>query len=285
MKWVRYGEIGQEKPGMMDTQGNIWDLSPFITDFNPYHLGNMTLINQLKSLSTAHLQRVDPNVRLGACIGWPGKVICIGFNSRLHTQQMGITPISDHEMVVFMKPTSAVCGPYDPILYTRHMKKLDWEAELGVVIGKQGKYIKKEDAKEHILGYLCIDDLSERYLQLETEDKQFTKGKCFDNSAPIGPYLVTKDEIPNANDLQIKLWVNGVIRQDFNSRDYIHNDEDVVSYVSQYFTLYPGDIISMGSAPGNAQSWGDDMFLKPGDEVVFSITHLGEQKKRVIKEE
>lgn len=285
MKLVRYGEVGEEKPGMVDEQGNLWDLSPFIADFNPYTLGDKALINQLNALKTTHLKSVDPKLRLGACVDLPGKMICVGFNSRLHTQQMGISPISAQDMVVFMKPSSAVCGPYDPILYTRNMKKLDWEAELGIIIGKQGKYIKKEEAKEYILGYTCVDDLSDRYLQLETEDKQFTKGKCFDNSAPIGPYLVTKDEIPDSNNLQIRLWVNGVMRQDFNTSDYIHNDEAVVSYLSQYFTLYPGDIISMGSGPGNAISWGENMFLKPGDEVLFSITGLGQQIKRVIKED
>lgn len=284
MRWVRYGEIGHEKPGMIDENGNILDLSPFIQDFNPYSLGNIDLMNQLKTLQPSQLKHVDPNSRIGACIGSPGKVICIGFNSRLHAQEMGITPLPHHEMVIFMKPTCAVCGPNDPILYTRHMKKLDWEAELGIVIGKQGKYISQKNAQEFILGYLCINDLSERFLQLETEDKQFTKGKCFDHSAPIGPYLVSKDEISNTNNLQIKLWVNDILRQDFNSKDYIHRDTEVVSYVSQYFTLYPGDIISMGSGPGSARCWGDHMYLKPNDEVVFSITHLGEQKMRVIKE-
>ena len=198
---------------------------------------------------------------------------------------MGVSPISETEMIVFMKPTSAVCGAYDPILYTRHTKKLDWEAELGVIIGKKGKYITKDQAKNYIFGYACINDLSDRYLQLETEDKQYTKGKGFDNAAPIGPYLVTRDEIQDSSNLQIKLWVNGEIRQDFNTSDYIHNDEEVVSYLSQYFTLYPGDIISMGSAPGNARSWGENMFLKPNDKVLLSIIGLGQQEKVVIVED
>ena len=285
MKLVRYGNAGEEKPGLVDEQGNIRDLSNHIADFNPQCLGNLDLIHYIKTLSVDHLPLVNKNVRLGSCIGMPGKVICVGYNSRLHTQQMGVSPMAEADMLVFMKSTSSVCGPNDPILYTRHTKKLDWEAELGIVIGKKGKYITKENAKDYILGYTCINDLSERYLQLETTDTQYTKAKCFDNAAPIGPYLVTKDEIPDANNLQIKLWVNGELRQDFNTCDYIHNDVEVVSYLSQYFTLYPGDTISMGSAPGNAKSWGEDKFLKPNDKVTLSIMGLGQQEQIVIIEQ
>ena len=284
MKWVRYGAIGEEKPGIIDEQGNIRDLSNYLIDFNPQSLGNVTLMDQLKNLHIDILPLISKNVRLGSCIGMPGKVICVGYNSTLHTQQMGISPINETDMLVFMKPTCSVCGPYDPILYTRHMKKLDWEAELGIVIGKKGKYITKEKAKDYILGYTCINDLSERYFQLETTDTQYTKAKGFDNAAPIGPYLVTKDEIADANNLQIKLWVNGELRQDFNTCDYIHNDAEVISYLSQYFTLYPGDIISMGSAPGNAKSWGENMFLKPNDKIILAIMGLGQQEQTVIIE-
>ena len=285
MKLLRYGAAGEELPGMIDEQGHIRDLSNYVADFNPRTLANLDLINHLKTLNPYHLPLVSKDIRIGACIGMPGKVVCVGYNSRLHNQQMGVSPISETEMIVFMKPTSAVCGAYDPILYTRHTKKLDWEAELGVIIGKKGKYITKDQAKNYIFGYACINDLSDRYLQLETEDKQYTKGKGFDNAAPIGPYLVTRDEIQDSSNLQIKLWVNGEIRQDFNTSDYIHNDEEVVSYLSQYFTLYPGDIISMGSAPGNARSWGENMFLKPNDKVLLSIIGLGQQEKVVIVED
>ena len=284
MKLVRHGNMGEEKPGLVDAQGRIRDLSKHISDINPQILSNLELISQLKACAMDQLSLVKEGTRLGACVGMPGKVICVGYNSRLHNEQMGVSPMKEGEMVVFLKPTSAVCGPYDPILYTRLFKKLDWEAELGVIIGKKGKYISKDKAKEHIFGYACMNDLSERYLQLETSDTQYTKGKGFDNSAPIGPYLVTKDEVVDASNLEVKLWVNGILRQDFNTSDYIHNDEEVVSYISQYFTLYPGDIISMGSAPGNAKSWGENMFLKPNDKVVFSILGLGQQEKTVIVE-
>jgi len=285
MKLVRFGEPGKEKPGLVDEDGNIRDLSDHLKDFTPQYLNDESLFEQLNKLDITCLRLIDKNTRLGSCIGLPGKIICVGYNSRLHTQQLGITPITEKEMVIFLKPSTSICGPYDPILYTRHTKKLDWEAELGVVIGKRGKYIPKEQAREHVLGYTCINDLSDRYLQLETEDKQYTKGKGFDNAAPLGPYLVTKEEVPNPSDLQIKLWVNGELRQDFNTCDYIHNDEEVISYLSQYFTLYPGDIISMGSAPGNAKSWGENMYLKPNDRVILSIRGLGQQEKTVVIEE
>jgi 2-keto-4-pentenoate hydratase/2-oxohepta-3-ene-1,7-dioic acid hydratase in catechol pathway len=285
MKLVRYGKLGDEKPGIVDNLGMIRDISHVLEDINPRTLSNLELLYHLKLLDIGSLPVVSNNERIGACVGSPGKIICIGLNSHLHTTQMGLIPMPQQEILVFMKPSCAVCGPQDPILYTRHTKKLDWEAELGIVIGKKGKYITPDMAKEYIFGYTCVNDLSERYWQLETMDKQFTKGKCFDNAAPIGPYLVTSDEIEDSSNLQIKLWVNGELRQDFNTCDYIHNDLEVISYVSQYFTLYPGDIISMGSAPGNAKSWGEDKFLKPNDKVVFTIVGLGQQEQVVIMEE
>lgn len=284
MKLLRYGLLGEEKPGMVDEQGHLRDLSAYVHDFTPQTLSDTTLLHQLQTLRPQELPLVNQEVRIGACIGMPGKIVCVGYNSNLHTQQMGMPLPQGSHMMVFMKPTSAVCGPFDPILYTRHTKKLDWEAELGVVIGKRGKYITKEQAGEHILGYVCINDLSERYLQLEAGDTQYTKGKCFDNAAPIGPYLVTKDEIQDANDLEVTLSVNGEIRQAFSTSDYIHNDKEVISYLSQYFTLHPGDIISMGSGPGNAKAWGNQ-FLKPNDKVVFSIVGLGQQEHTVVLED
>ena len=284
MKLLRYGEVGSEKPGLLDEQGQIRDLSDYLVDFNPYTLGDSELLPRLKTINQQQLPLVDKNIRIGSCIGLPGKMICVGFNSRGHAQEMGVKPTKTEDMLVFMKPTSAICGSKDPILYAPHMKKLDWEAELGIIIGKKGKYITKESAKDYIFGYACVNDLSERFLQFETIDTQFTKAKGFDNAAPIGPYLVTKDEISHANNLQITLWVNGECRQNFNTADYIHNDVTIVSYLSQYFTLYPGDIISMGSAPGSAASWGVDQFLKPDDKVILAIEGLGQQEQIVRAE-
>jgi len=284
MKLLRYGDKGEEKPGLLDDEGRIRDLFHYITDFDPNSLKDASLFSQLKALNPDYLPLVEQPVRIGASVGHPGKVVCVGLNSLLHAQEMGIQPLKKREMIIFLKSTSSVCGPFDPILYTRHTKKLDWEAELAIVIGKQGKYILEDEAHEYIFGYTCMNDLSERYLQLETEDKQFTKGKCFDNSAPLGPYLVTKDDVINPRNLEVKLWVNQVPRQHFNTRDYVNHESAVVSYVSQFFTLYPGDVISMGSGPGNASSWGENAFLKPDDRVVLSIQGLGQQEQEVMIE-
>jgi 2-keto-4-pentenoate hydratase/2-oxohepta-3-ene-1,7-dioic acid hydratase in catechol pathway len=285
MKLVRYGESGFEKPGVIDTQGHVRDLFHYLTDIDPKTLADPLLLAQLNAININYLPCVDDGVRLGPVVGNPGKIIHVGFNSKSHTEELGFEVLEKKEMLIFMKPSACACGANDPIIYTRCMKKLDWEAELAVVIGRQGKYIAKDQAHEYIFGYTCMNDLSERYLQFETQDSQFTKGKCFDHAAPIGPYLVTRDDIADSSVLDIKLWVNGLLRQDFNTCDYINNDAEVISYVSHYFTLYPGDVISLGSAPGNAKFWGDDQFLKPGDSVRLMITALGEQNQQVIAED
>ncbi len=284
MKLLRYGLFGEEKPGLLDSEGVIRDVSGIIQDITPKHLAAGDMLEKLQAIDVNQLAAVDSKIRLGAPVGWPGKIICVGFNSALHTEQLGMRPFPEKDMLLFMKASSSVCGPNDSILHTRLTQKLDWEAELAIVIGKQGKYISKEEARDFILGYTCMNDLSERFLQFEVGDSQFTKGKCFDNAAPLGPYVVTKDEVTEPNQLEVNLWVNHKLRQAFNTRDYIHDDVSIVSYVSQYCTLYPGDIISMGSAPGNAQYWGPEHFLKPGDEVVFSISGLGTQSQVVIVE-
>ncbi|MDF1647028.1 MAG: fumarylacetoacetate hydrolase family protein [Legionellaceae bacterium] len=284
MKLLRYGLPGEEKPGVLDVNHILRDLSPFFSDFNPQQLSEPHFLEQLAGIDIEALPQVDASVRLGAPVGAPGKIICVGFNSALHTEQLGMRPFPEEDMLLFMKASSSVCGPNDSILHTRLTQKLDWEAELAIVIGKKAKYVPKDKAREFILGYTCMNDLSERFLQFEVGDSQFTKGKCFDNAAPLGPYLVTKDEINEPNNLEVNLWVNHELRQAFNTRDYIHDDVSIVSYVSQYFTLYPGDIISMGSAPGNAAYWGPEHFLKPGDQVIFSIEMLGKQSQVVITE-
>ena len=282
MKLIRFGNPNQEAAGILDDLGQLRDISATIKDLDPACLTSIDILTRLQQINLKQCPIINENTRLGPCIK-PGKIICIGFNSKLHNQQLGYhAPKKD--IIVFMKPVSSICGAFDAIWYTRHMQKLDWEAELGVVIGKKGKYITEEEARGYIFGYTCVNDLSDRFWQFETEDTQFTKGKCFDNAAPIGPYLVTKDEIPDSSNLKIQLWVNDVLRQDFNTADYIHNDAKIISYLSQFFTLYPGDLISMGSAPGNAISWGDAYFLKPNDTVELSITGLGKQSQRVIIE-
>lgn len=284
MKLARVGARGEEKPAIVDDDNNLRDISTFLPDINPRSLAKIPLLDCIKDININRLPIIPASVRYGACIDMPGKIICIGFNSRAHATELGVSIQATNDILVFLKPSSALCGAFDPILYCRYMKKLDWEAELAIIIGKQGKYIPVERAHEYILGYSCFNDLSERYLQFETTDSQFTKAKGFDNAAPIGPYLVTKDEVHNSSDLQIKLWVNDIMRQDFNTCDYINNDTAVISYLSQYFTLYPGDVISMGSAPGSAAAWGDNQFLKPNDRVTLQIVGLGEQNQLVIPE-
>ena len=284
MKLFRFGAIGEEKPGLLDARGVMRDVSKHVTDFTPLYVSEPDFLARLQALDTNKLPKLDDGVRLGPPIGLPGKMIGVGLNSALHTEQLGMRPFPEHDMLLFMKASSSICGPCDPILYSRFMQKLDWEAELAIVIGKRGKYIEQAKARDFILGYTCMNDLSERFLQFEMGDSQFTKGKCFDNAAPLGPYIVTPDEMDDPNQLEVNLWVNDALRQAFNTRNYIHHDCEVVSYVSQYFTLYPGDVISMGSAPGNAAYWGSDAFLKPGDNVVLSIEGLGTQMQTVIHE-
>ncbi len=285
MKLLRFGPPGGEKPGLLDSRQTVRDLSGLVNELNPQSLANVNLLETIRNTQPEDLPPVKNPVRIGPCVGGIGKVLCIGFNSKQHTKQMAVqSPQNHQDVVVFLKPSTAVCGPNDPILYSRMIKKLDWEAELGVVIGKQGKYIEPSAAADHILGYTCVNDLSDRYWQFETEDKQYTKAKGFDGFAPIGPYLVTRDEIENPSRLDIKLWVNGALRQDFNTEDYIRGPEEIVCYLSRFFTLMPGDVIAMGSGPGNAKSWGEDKFLKPGDRVTLEIEALGRQDRQVIEE-
>jgi 2-keto-4-pentenoate hydratase/2-oxohepta-3-ene-1,7-dioic acid hydratase in catechol pathway len=283
MKLVRFGNIGDEKPGILDDALNVRDLSAYITDFNQETLSNVKVLATIKNLDLSKLPLIDSKVRIGTPICMTGKAIFIGYNSQKHAQEMGVKVDANSEPVVFMKPGCVVSGPFDPIYYTKCMSKLDWEAELVIVIGKKGKYIPIKKSRDYIFGYTCCNDLSDRYLQFETSDKQFTKGKCFDGAAPLGPYLVTKDEVCDSSKLQIELWVNDELRQNFHTSDYIHNDESLISYLSNFFTLYPGDIISMGSAPGSASSWGNK-YLKPNDNVSLQISGLGKQKQVILPE-
>lgn len=282
MKLLRFGSKGFEKPGILDNSGNIRDLSLYLEDINCLTISDVNLWHEISLLDLSRLPLVTGE-RIGAPVNNPGKLIFVGFNSKEHARELGIDLSNSTEPTIFLKPNSSISGPNDPILYTSKMQKLDWEAELAIIIGKQGKYIPIDKASEYIFGYTCCNDLSDRFLQLEINDTQFTKGKCFDGSAPLGPYIVSPDEISDSTNLQLKLWVNGELRQNFNSGDYVLNDLSVISFVSNYFTLFPGDIISMGSAPGCAKTWGDS-YLKPNDVVDFEISKIGRQQQKVIQE-
>lgn len=284
MRLLRFGPPGEEKPGVVDARGGVRDISPLIADLTPRCLAGVDIVREIESADIAALPAAGGDARVGPCIGMPGKIVCIGYNSKAHTRQMGRARGENGDLVVFLKPFSALCGPNDPILYSRYAKKLDWEAELGVVIGRKGRYIGEKEAAGYILGYTCFNDVSDRYWQFETDDTQFTKGKGFDSFAPVGPHIVTPDEAGDPSDLSVRLRVNGELRQDFSTSDYILGVEGVVSYLSRFFTLYPGDLIAMGSGPGNAKSWGEDTFLKPGDRVSLEIETLGRQEQLVEKE-
>ena len=273
----------EERAGIVDGSGVLRDLSAVAGDWTRHTLGDGTLLERVRGMDHGKLPEVPSGRRLGSPVSVTGKVICIGWNSRLHARQMGHTLTENMETVVFLKANSSVCGPNDPILHNRFTQKIDWEGELTLVIGKKGKYLTEQQAGDHILGYMCGQDLSERYWQFETDDKQYTKGKSFDNFAPLGPFLVTADEVAEPAGLHAVLTVNGVVRQDFDTSDYIHGPAWIVSYLSKFFTLYPGDVVLMGSPPGNAKSWGG-IWLKPGDDVEFEITGLGKQRQEVIEE-
>ncbi len=282
MKLLRFGAKGHEKPGILDASLNIRDLSAYLDEINCSVIADVNKWQDLRSLEVNKLPLIK-DTRIGAPISSPGKLIFVGFNSIEHARELGIAVDKKSEPILFLKPNSSIAGPNDPIIYGQKMKKLDWEAELAIIIGKQGKYIPIEKAAEFIFGYTCCNDLSDRYLQFELKDTQFTKGKCFDGSAPLGPYIVTSDEVPDSSNLDIKLWVNGELRQNFNTGDYILNDLAVVSFVSNYFTLFPGDIISMGSAPGCAKTWGNN-YLKPNDTISLEISNIGSQQQKVVLE-
>lgn len=283
MKLLRFGTKGSEKLGVLDTDNNIRDLSSLVDEIDNLYLADQQLLEKLRRIDFSELPLATKDVRIGSPLKSPGKLVFVGFNSQEHARELGVPVNKKNEPILFMKPVSSMSGPHDPIFYSRYLQKLDWEAELAIVIGKQGKYIAVEDAAQHIFGYTCCNDLSDRYLQFEIQDKQFTKGKCFDGSAVIGPYLVTADEIKNSSDLHIKLWVNDELRQSFNTCDYILNDAEVIAFVSKYFTLYPGDVISMGSAPGCASSWGNN-YLQPNDTLTLEISSLGRQKQIILPE-
>ncbi|WP_194779158.1 MULTISPECIES: fumarylacetoacetate hydrolase family protein [Brucella] len=277
MKFLRYGETGQEKPGLLDADGNIRDLSAHVSDLSGAVLNPEALV-KLGSLDVNALPKVEGNPRLGPCVAGTGKFICIGLNYADHAAESGMAV--PPEPVIFMKATSAIVGPNDDLLIPRGSEKTDWEVELGIVIGKTAKYVSEEDALDYVAGYCTLHDVSERAFQIERAG-QWTKGKSCDTFGPTGPWLVTKDEVADPQDLKMWLTVNGETMQDGSTKTMVYGVRHLVSYLSQFMSLQPGDIISTGTPPGVGMGMKPPRYLKAGDVVELGIEGLGSQKQNV----
>ena len=278
MKLLRVGNKGNEKPGILDIDGKIRDISSHINDLNPENL-NFDLISKIQKIDLSKLPELSSNERVGSCITSPGKFVAIGLNYSDHAAEVGAE--IPKEPIMFMKATSSICGPNDDIELVAGSKKLDWEVELGIVIGKEAKHITVAQSQDHILGYCLVNDVSEREWQIEKMG-QWVKGKSHDTYGPTGPYLVTKDEIKDVNNLKMILDVNNERRQTGNTKTMIFDVDYIVSYVSKFMSLQPGDIITTGTPPGVGMGMKPQLFLKAGDEIKLSIENLGEQNSKVV---
>jgi len=280
MKLLRVGAKGKEKPAVLDKSGKIRDISSLVEDLNPYYL-NFEKMNKLNAVNIEKLPELSSSERIGSCITKPGKFVAIGLNYSDHAVETGAKPPS--EPIVFMKATSSINGPNDDIEISKDSQKLDWEVELGIVIGKDLKNISEKEAEEYILGYCLVNDISEREWQIEKMG-QWVKGKSHDTFGPIGPYLVTKDDISDINNLNLSLDVNGNRMQTGNSKTMIFNVFYLVSYLSKFMSLQAGDIITTGTPPGVGMGMKPQVFLKAGDKIRLSIDNLGEQNSKVVPE-
>jgi len=276
MKLLRFGPAGQEQPGMLDAGGVIRDLSGVIDDLAGDALADL---GRLADTDPASLPAVPGEPRLGPCVAGTGKFMCIGLNYADHAAESGLEVPS--EPVLFMKATSAICGPDDPIIVPRGATKVDWEVELGVVIGRKAKYVSEAEALSHVAGYCVCNDVSEREYQIERQG-QWTKGKSCDNFGQTGPWLVTPDEVPDPQNLGMWLEVNGERVQDGSTKTMVYGVAHLVSYLSQFFTLHPGDIISTGTPPGVGLGFKPPRYLRAGDVVELGIEGLGRQRQDVI---
>ncbi|MEE9335718.1 MAG: fumarylacetoacetate hydrolase family protein [Granulosicoccaceae bacterium] len=279
MKLLRHGNPGQEKPGMLDNDGNIRDLSAHVDDINGEVLLAESII-KLQAIDPSTLPTVPSNVRLGACVGNIGKFLCIGLNYSDHAAETGLKV--PKEPILFTKATSAVIGPNDNVVIPRGSSKTDWEVELGIVIGKPAKYVNEANAAVHIAGYCVVNDVSERDFQTKRSG-QWTKGKSCDTFGPTGPWLVTADEIADPQNLDLWLEVDGKRMQTGNTRTMIFSCQFIVAYLSQFFTLHPGDIISTGTPPGVGMGIKPDpVYLKSGQIMHLGVEGLGSQTQQVI---
>ncbi|MDB5669316.1 MAG: 2-hydroxyhepta-2,4-diene,7-dioate isomerase [Alphaproteobacteria bacterium] len=277
MKLVRYGPIGSERPGLIDSDGSIRDLSGHVADIGGAALAPDSLA-RLAALDPNALPLVSGSPRIGPCVGAIGKFLCIGLNYSDHAAETGATV--PPEPILFMKPTSAISGPDDEVRLPRGSRKSDWEVELGIVIGSKAKYVSEAEALDHIAGYCVVNDLSEREYQLERHGT-WDKGKCCDTFGPVGPWLVTPDEVGDPCALPLWLEVNGHRFQDGSTATMVYRPAFLVSYLSQFMTLHPGDLISAGTPPGVGMGQKPPIFLKDGDRIRLGVEKLGEQNQNV----
>ena len=278
MKLLRLGNIGSEKPAIIDNQNNFRDLSSVIDDLNPETL-NFDIFDKIKKINTNDLPKLDPNLRIGACVSKPSKFIGIGLNFKDHAEEQNL-PIPK-EPIIFSKFTSCIVGPNDPIIVPKGSQHTDWEVELGFVIGKKALNVSVENALDYVLGFFLVNDVSERNFQ-KNKGLTWDKGKGFDTFGPIGPYIVTKDELPDFDKLNMFLDVNGERMQTGNTEKMIFGVKELVSYMSSCMSLHPGDICCTGTPPGVGENMKPPRFLKGGEEVVLGIDKLGLQKHSVV---
>jgi len=279
MKFLRYGDRGAEKPALIDENGKIKDISKYIKDLNPETINIDKFNNIYKKIDTRNLPEVKNSVRIGSCISNPEKFIGIGLNYSDHAKETGLK--IPNEPIIFLKANSCLSGPYDNVMIPKYSKKTDWEVELGIVIGKKAQYVNEKDSNEFIFGYCAVNDISEREFQIE-RGGQWDKGKGCDTFGPVGPYLITKDEIENVQNLDLELKVNGKLMQKGNTNKMIFNVKKIVSYLSHFMTLKPGDIITTGTPPGVGMAQKPQIFLKDGDVMDLEIEKLGSQKQKVV---
>ncbi|WP_020201523.1 fumarylacetoacetate hydrolase family protein [Cupriavidus sp. WS] len=278
MKLVRWGQPGAEKPGVLDNEGQVRSLVGVVDDWHGAALADDSLA-RVAALDPRTLPAVAPGERLGPCVGAVGKLVCVGLNYTDHAKEANMA--APKEPILFLKATSSINGPFDPVEIPRDAQKVDWEVELGIVIGKTARYVTKEDALAHVAGYCVVNDVSERAFQLE-RGGQWDKGKAADTFGPLGPWLVTADEVPDPQALALWLEVDGVRRQDGSTRDMIFGAAELVSYISQFMSLQPGDVIATGTPAGVGMGLKPPVYLQPGQTMTVGIAGLGEQRSTVV---
>jgi len=281
MKLIRFGKLGEEKPGILLSNDEKIDVSSFVSDYDEkfFESGGLVSLKDWLNENESSAPRLDDSIRLGSPIARPSKIICIGLNFKDHAAESGFD--APEEPLIFGKATSAICGPYDNIIIPRGSEQTDWEVELGVVIGKKTSYVDQDQASDHVGGYVLHNDVSERAFQKD-RGGQWIKGKSADTFAPMGPFMATPDEIDNISDMRMWLNVNGENMQDGNTSNLIFSVDHVVSYLSQFMTLLPGDVISTGTPAGVGMGMNPEKYLKPGDVVELGIDGLGSSKQNVV---